>query len=89
MIRLALASVSTEDLLVLRAIAEAGKADGEWKEHESAAVSLPTGVFEQGVLRAGYRSVAEFQRPTEDAELRRKAGRANILRRLTDTRDCQ
>jgi hypothetical protein len=60
--RLALARVSTEDLLALIAIGEQGKPPGEWTEPESAAVHALASAFDQEVLRAGYRSVAEFQR---------------------------
>jgi hypothetical protein len=60
--RLALDSLSKENLLVLIDMCEQGKRECEWTERESAAVKALTGAFEQEVLRAGYRSVAEFQR---------------------------
>ena len=60
--RLALERVSTDDLMVLMAIGEQGKPQGEWTEPESAAVKALAGAFDQEVLRAGYRTGAEFQR---------------------------
>jgi hypothetical protein len=59
---LALHSVSTEDLLVLRKMCRAGKRESERTEPESAAVKAFSDAFEQEVRRAGYRSVAEFNR---------------------------
>ena len=60
--RLAWRSLSTDDLLVLIKLIESGKPEGEWTERESAADKAFTCALEQEVLRAGYRSVAEFQR---------------------------
>jgi hypothetical protein len=60
--RLALRSLSMEDLLMLADVIEHGKRECQWTERESAAVKALTGAFEQEVQRAGYRSVAEFQR---------------------------
>jgi hypothetical protein len=60
--RLALQSLSTEDLLLLLVVAECGKREDEWTEPESAAVKALAGAFDQEVLRAGYRTGAEFQR---------------------------
>jgi hypothetical protein len=60
--RLALRNVSTEDLNVLIDIGEQGKQQSEWTERESAAIKAYSDAFDQEVLRAGYRSVAEFNR---------------------------
>jgi hypothetical protein len=60
--RLALQSLSTEDLTVLADVIEQGKTDCQWTERESAAMRVLTCAFEQEVQRAGYRSMAEFQR---------------------------
>ena len=60
--RLALQSLSTEDLTVLADVIEQGKRECQWTERESAAVKALTCALEQEVQRAGYRSVAEFQR---------------------------
>jgi hypothetical protein len=60
--RLALQSLSTEDLTVLADVIEPGRRECEWTESESTAVRALTGAFEQEVRRAGYRSMAEFQR---------------------------
>ena len=60
--RLALRSLSTEDLLVLIDVTKPGKRECEWTERELAAVKAITGAFEQEVQRAGYRPVAELQR---------------------------
>jgi hypothetical protein len=59
--RLALQSLSTEDLLVLEDAARQGKQECEWTERESAAVKAFSCAFEQEVRRAGYGSVKEFQ----------------------------
>jgi hypothetical protein len=60
--RLALQSLSTEDLTVLADAIEQGRRECEWTERESTAVRALTCAFEQEVQRAGYRSMAEFQR---------------------------
>jgi hypothetical protein len=60
--RLALQSLSTEDLLVLADVIEQGKGECQWTERESAAAKAFTSAFEQEVQFAGYRSTAEFQR---------------------------
>jgi hypothetical protein len=60
--RLALQSLSTEDLTVRIDVIEQGKRECQWTERESAAVKALTCALEQEVQRAGYRSVAEFQR---------------------------
>ena len=60
--RLALQSLSTEDLTVLIDVIEQGKRACEWTDRESAAVKALTGALEQEVQRAEYRSMAELQR---------------------------
>jgi hypothetical protein len=60
--RLALQSVSEEDLIVLIDVIKQGKRECQWTEREAAAMKAFTCAFEQEVRRAGYRSVAEFQR---------------------------
>jgi hypothetical protein len=60
--RLALQSLATEDLTVLADVIEQNRQECEWTAHESAAVKTLTCAFEQEVQRAGYRSMAEFQR---------------------------
>jgi hypothetical protein len=60
--RLALQSLSTEDLTVLIDVIEQGKRECQWTERESAAVKALTCALEQEVQRAGYRSMAVFQR---------------------------
>ena len=60
--RLALQSLSTEDLTVLADVIEQGRRECHWTERESAAVKALTGALEQEVQLAGYRSMAEFQR---------------------------
>jgi hypothetical protein len=60
--RLALQSLSTEDLEVLEDVIGQGKRECQWTERESVAVKALTCAFEQEMQRAGYRSVAEFQR---------------------------
>lgn len=60
--RVALQSLGTEDLMVLADIIEQGKLEGQWTEREAAAMKALSGAFAQEVQRAGYRSVAEFQR---------------------------
>jgi hypothetical protein len=60
--RLALARLSTEDLLVLRDIVDQGKQEREWMEIESNAVKALACAFEQEVQGAGYGSIREFQR---------------------------
>ena len=60
--RLALRSLSTEDLTVLRDVIDQGKRECQWTERESTAVKALTCAFEQEVQHAGYRSMAEFQR---------------------------
>jgi len=59
---LALQSVSEEDLIVLIDVIKQGKRECQWTEREAAAMKAFTCAFEQEVRRAGYRSVAEFQR---------------------------
>ena len=59
---LALQSVSEEDLIVLIDVIKQGKRERQWTEREAAAMKAFTCAFEQEVQRAGYRSVAEFQR---------------------------
>jgi hypothetical protein len=60
--RLALQSLSTEDLTVLADVIEQGRREREWTERESAAVKALTCALDQEVQRAGSRSVADFQR---------------------------
>jgi hypothetical protein len=60
--RLALQSVSEEDLIVLIDVIKQGKRECQWTEREAAAMKALSCGFEQEVQRAGYRSVAEFQR---------------------------
>jgi hypothetical protein len=60
--RLALRSLSREDLMVLADVIEQGKRECQWTERESAVVKALTCALEQEVQRAGYRSMAEFQR---------------------------
>jgi hypothetical protein len=60
--RLALQSLSTEDLTVIADVIEQGRRECQWTERESTAVKALTGALEQEVQRAGYRSMAEFQR---------------------------
>jgi hypothetical protein len=60
--RLALQSLSTEDLTVLSDVIEQGKRECQWTEREWAAVKALSCAFGQEVQRAGYRSMAEFQR---------------------------
>ena len=59
---LALQSVSEEDLIVLIDVIKQGKRECQWTEREAAAMKAFTCAFEQEVQRAGYRSMAEFQR---------------------------
>ena len=59
---LALQSVSEEDLIVLIDVIKQGKRECQWTEREAAAMKAFTCAFEQEVQRAGYRSVADFQR---------------------------
>ena len=59
---LALQSVSEEDLIVLIDVIKQGKRECQWTEREAAAVKAVTCAFEQEGQRAGYRSMAEFQR---------------------------
>jgi hypothetical protein len=59
---LALRSLSTEDLIVLIDVVEQGKRECQWTEREWTAVKALTCAFEQEVQRAGYPSMAEFQR---------------------------
>jgi len=47
---------------VLADVIEQGKRECQWAEREAAAVKALTCAFEQEVQRAGYRSMAEFQR---------------------------
>lgn len=60
--RLALKSLSTEDLTVLAEVIEQNRPECEWTEHESTAVQALTCALEQEAQRAGYRSMAGFQR---------------------------
>jgi hypothetical protein len=60
--RLALRSLPTEDLMVLIDVIEQGKRECQWTERESAGVKALTCAFQQEVQRAGYRSMAAFQR---------------------------
>lgn len=60
--RLALQSLATEDLTVLADVIEQGRRECQWTERESTAVKALTCAFEQEAQRAGYRSMAEFQR---------------------------
>jgi hypothetical protein len=60
--RLALQSVSEEDLIVLIDVIKQGKRECQWTEREAAAMKAFTCAFEQEVQRAGYRSMAEFHR---------------------------
>jgi hypothetical protein len=60
--RLALQSVSEEDLIVLIDVIKQGQRECQWTEREAAAMKAFTCAFEQEVQRAGYRSTAEFQR---------------------------
>ena len=53
--RLALRSISTDDLTVLADVIEQGKRECQWTERESTAVKVLTCAFEQKVQRAGYR----------------------------------
>jgi hypothetical protein len=62
MMQLALSNVSTQDLHVLLQIAESGKQQGEWTEREVAAVRAVSSAYDQEVIRAGYPSIAVFQR---------------------------
>jgi hypothetical protein len=64
MMRLAVQSLPTDDLMLLIAVTESGQMESEWTEGESAAVQALAGAFLQEVLRAGYRSIAEFERHT-------------------------
>jgi len=59
---LALQSVSEEDLTALEDVIGQNKRECQWTEREAAAMKAFTCAFEQEVLRAGYRSVADFQR---------------------------
>ena len=56
--RLALQSLSTEDLTVLADVIEQNRRECQWTERESTAVKALTCAFEQEVQRAGYRSMA-------------------------------
>ena len=60
--RLTLHSLLTEDLVVLAHVIEQSRQGGQWTEREVAAVKALECAFDQEVQRAGYRSVAEFQR---------------------------
>ena len=60
--RLALQSLSTEDPTVLAEVIEQDRRECQWTERESAAVKALTCVLDQEVQRAGFRSVADFQR---------------------------
>jgi hypothetical protein len=54
--------LSTEDLRLVRDLIAQGRWEGELTEEESAAARLFTSLFEQEAQRAGYSSMAEFQR---------------------------
>jgi hypothetical protein len=60
--RLALQSLSTEDLTVLADVIEQNRRECQWTERESTAVRALTCALDQEVQRAGFRSVAELQR---------------------------
>jgi hypothetical protein len=60
--RPALQRLSTENLMVLVDAIEQGRRECQWTERESTAVKALTCAFEREVRRAGYRSMAEFQR---------------------------
>jgi hypothetical protein len=70
--RLALQSLSTEDLGVLENVIGQGKRECQWTEREAAAMKAFTCAFEQEVQRAGYRSAAEFQRGRRARPCRQK-----------------
>jgi hypothetical protein len=59
---MALQSVSEEELEVLEDVIGQDKRECQWTEREAAAAKALTCAFEQEVQRAGYRSMAEFQR---------------------------
>jgi len=59
---LALQSLSMEELTVLRDVIAEGKQECQWTECELTAVKALNCAFEREVQRAGYRSMAEFQR---------------------------
>jgi len=67
---LALQSVSEEDLIVLIDVIKQGKRECQWTEREAAAMKAFTCAFEQEVQRAGYRSMAEFQRSCRSGEVK-------------------
>jgi hypothetical protein len=48
--------------MMLGDVIKQGKRECQWTESESTAVRALTRAFEQEVRRAGYRSMAEFQR---------------------------
>jgi hypothetical protein len=58
--RLALQSLSEGDLMALEDVI--GQSKPPWTEREAAAVKALARAFKQEVQRAGYRSMAEFQR---------------------------
>jgi hypothetical protein len=60
--RLALQSLATEDLTVLADVIGRDRRECQWTERESTAVKALTCALDQAVQRAGYRSMAEFQR---------------------------
>jgi hypothetical protein len=60
--RLALRSLSTEDLTVLCDVIEQGRGECQWTERDSTAMKALTCALDQEVQRAGFRSVADFQR---------------------------
>ena len=58
----AIQRLSTEDLRLVRDAIAQGKREGELTEREYAAAQAFTALFEQEAQRAGYSSVAEFER---------------------------
>jgi hypothetical protein len=60
--RLALQSLATEDLTVLADVIGQDRRECEWTERDSTAMKSLTCALDQGVQRAGFRSVADFQR---------------------------
>jgi hypothetical protein len=59
---LALQSLSMEELTVLRDVVAEGKPECQWTECELAAVKALNGALEREAQRAGYRSMADYQR---------------------------
>ena len=67
---LALQSLSEQDLKALEEMTGQGKRECQWTEREAAAMKAFTCAFEQEVQRAGYRSMAEFQRSRAHREVK-------------------